>query len=345
MRQHLLNKSFAAALSMAIVLVTFITAHASYPSSGGFAFSGTVSGLTFDYGSYGNALQISGTGTSPATLIVTWTQEYSPSLPTPQTGFTITFDGANFSSNGGYARAGYGNDGTFLWYQEPYAVGSTNTLAFNVRQRASNGATSYQYGNSLTYNAVTGTFTTTTQTQFVITGAPAWSHKHWITLDTTAGSDAILVRFWTGNNTSPSVLGTSGTIRLIKTAACPSGGILSGGMCICTGPAAVAWTDPTITSNSTKIRKPHIDELRSQINIRRIDASLSAFVWSDATIVADSTKIRKPHFDEMRTAISQVYTACGQVAPSFSDPSLTANSTSIRATHILELRNAVDNAL
>ena len=75
---------------------------------------------------------------------------------------------------------------------------------------------------------------------------------------------------------------------------------------VCAGPVAISWTDPTITANSTKIRKVHIDELR--------------------------------------TAIGQVYVACGQVAPTWTDPTITANSTKIRKVHIDELRSAVSNA-
>ncbi|OGM94178.1 hypothetical protein A2524_00680 [Candidatus Wolfebacteria bacterium RIFOXYD12_FULL_48_21] len=113
---------------------------------------------------------------------------------------------------------------------------------------------------------------------------------------------------------------------------------------ICAGPFAASWTDSTITANSTKIRKVHIDELRSAINTRRIDAGLTNYSWTDPTITANSTKIRKVHIDDLRTAISQVYTTCGQAAPSWTDPTITANTTKIRKVHIDELRSAVSNA-
>lgn len=112
---------------------------------------------------------------------------------------------------------------------------------------------------------------------------------------------------------------------------------------IFSGPIAISWTDPTITANTTKIRKVHIDELRTWIDNRRVDAELPAYSWTDPTITADTTKIRKIHFDEMRTAISQVYTACGGMAPTWTDPTLTANSTKIRVAHLTELRNAAAN--
>ncbi|MEK7567250.1 MAG: hypothetical protein AAB527_03925 [Patescibacteria group bacterium] len=128
-----------------------------------------------------------------------------------------------------------------------------------------------------------------------------------------------------------------------------SGGDTSPGSAVftatgCSGPVSISWTDPTITANSTKIRKVHIDEMRSWINNRRTDASLGTYSWTDSTIYVNSTKIRKVHFDEMRTAISQAYTACGQSMPSWTDLTLTVNSTKIRKVHVDELRNAISQA-
>jgi hypothetical protein len=114
---------------------------------------------------------------------------------------------------------------------------------------------------------------------------------------------------------------------------------------VCTGPVSISWTDPVITADTTKIRKVHIDELRSWINNRRADAGLSAYPWTDPTITAGSTKIRKVHIDEMRTAINEVYIACGQTPPTWTDPTITAGSTKIRKVHIDELRSATANAL
>lgn len=112
----------------------------------------------------------------------------------------------------------------------------------------------------------------------------------------------------------------------------------------CTTPSPVAWTDPIITADVTKIRKVHVDELRTEIDNRRIDAGLVAYSWTDPTITADSTLIRAVHFEDMRTAIEEVYTACSQAAPSWTDPVLTADSTKIRKIHMDELRSATNNA-
>ncbi|MEK7549190.1 MAG: hypothetical protein AAB496_01745 [Patescibacteria group bacterium] len=66
----------------------------------------------------------------------------------------------------------------------------------------------------------------------------------------------------------------------------------------------IKWTDSTITANSTKIRKIHMDELRSWIDSRRVDAGLSNYSWTDSSIIANSTKIRKIHMDELRSSVS-----------------------------------------
>lgn len=112
---------------------------------------------------------------------------------------------------------------------------------------------------------------------------------------------------------------------------------------ICSGSATISWTDATITAGSTAIRKVHIDELRTWIDDRRVDADLSNYTWTDTTITAGSTAIRKTHIDEMRTAIEEVYTRCLQAVPTWTDPTLTSGSTAIRKVHIDELRSATSS--
>lgn len=112
---------------------------------------------------------------------------------------------------------------------------------------------------------------------------------------------------------------------------------------VCTGPIPISWTDPEIIPNVTKVRKAHIDELRTWINDRRADAGLAAYSWTDPTLTANTTKIRKVHFDEMRTAIANVYNTCNSSTLAWTDPTLTANTTKIRAAHLTELRDATEN--
>lgn len=109
--------------------------------------------------------------------------------------------------------------------------------------------------------------------------------------------------------------------------------------------AAYSWTDPTLTSNATKIRAVHVQELCAQISLRRSNAGLAAYAWTDAAVcnpVVNATKIRAVHITDLRQALSGVYVAYSYPAPTWANA--IAPGAKIRAFDIQELRNAVDNA-
>jgi len=54
-----------------------------------------------------------------------------------------------------------------------------------------------------------------------------------------------------------------------------------------------AWTDPALSDLSTKVRKVHIDELRSFLNTEFVRRGLSQASFTDPTITALVTEIRK----------------------------------------------------
>jgi len=111
------------------------------------------------------------------------------------------------------------------------------------------------------------------------------------------------------------------------------------------------WTDSTITAGSTKIRKVHIDEIRSFINTELTRRGLTNVTYTDPTITAGTTKRRKVHIDELRAALSlnlkkgncpsdTLY--CPQDTSGcmdFTDSTITAGSTKIRKVHVDELRS------
>lgn len=111
----------------------------------------------------------------------------------------------------------------------------------------------------------------------------------------------------------------------------------------CTGPAAIGWTDATITAGATPVRATHFSELRTNIDARRSDGDLLACVWTDPALTPGTTPIRKLHVEELRSCVSEVYTYCGSGAPSFTDPALTL-STPIRKVHVDELRTKTADA-
>jgi len=111
---------------------------------------------------------------------------------------------------------------------------------------------------------------------------------------------------------------------------------------------ATSWTDSTITAGTTKIRKTHIDELRTAASNEEVRRGGGSISWSE-TITADVTKARKTHVDELRDACQLINdTDCStdtQPATSWTeDPIITAGTTKVRKPHIDELRAYVNIA-
>lgn len=110
-----------------------------------------------------------------------------------------------------------------------------------------------------------------------------------------------------------------------------------------------SWTDNSLYSDTTNIRKVHIDELRTEINNELSRRGISEASWSNPTITADSTQIRVVHINELRSAVNKIKTGncsdayyCPQdssSALSWTDSTLTADSTSPRTVHISEIRS------
>jgi hypothetical protein len=107
-----------------------------------------------------------------------------------------------------------------------------------------------------------------------------------------------------------------------------------------------SWTDPTITANSTKVRRVHFQELRDAVNAERGRRGLGAYTFTD-TLTADSTLGRKTHIDQLRQAIEQ---AAGATCPTdtvpvpvWTDPTIQADITMIRKIHVTEMRTVTNN--
>jgi hypothetical protein len=110
------------------------------------------------------------------------------------------------------------------------------------------------------------------------------------------------------------------------------------------------WTDSSPTANSTKVRKIHIDELRTKVNTELTRRGITNLTFTDPTITVDVTAIRKIHLDELRTALSASIkkgdcaadaSYCPQDtsgAMTFTDSTITVNTTAIRMAHVTELR-------
>jgi len=103
-----------------------------------------------------------------------------------------------------------------------------------------------------------------------------------------------------------------------------------------------AFTDESLVTGVTPIKRLHITELRTAANQLRAQGGLAAFPFTDPTLTAGVTTVKRVHITELRTALTEAAAALGKPAPNFStDPTITAEQTLIKAAHITELRNAV----
>jgi hypothetical protein len=104
---------------------------------------------------------------------------------------------------------------------------------------------------------------------------------------------------------------------------------------------AKAFTDPTLTAETSSIKAAHVTDLRSAIDSLRLHRGLTAFAWTDAVITVESTTVKVVHFTDLRTALAAVYTAAGVPQPVYTDPSLVAEITVVKVAHVDEIRAAV----
>lgn len=103
---------------------------------------------------------------------------------------------------------------------------------------------------------------------------------------------------------------------------------------------ATAWSDATITAQTTLIKPAHITEMRTALNAERVRRSLGNASFAE-TLTPRITPIKTTHIGEIRTGLN--------FAPlSLTDTTLTAGSTGIKAVHVQELRtkiNTLENAV
>lgn len=103
------------------------------------------------------------------------------------------------------------------------------------------------------------------------------------------------------------------------------------------------YTDTTLGSGTTTIRRSHITELRSAVDaLRAVNGNGPATWTTDPLVTAGVTPVRRLHIDELRAAVNAARTALGFTSTTFAiDPTLTSNLTSIKLAHISELRDAL----
>jgi thermitase len=100
--------------------------------------------------------------------------------------------------------------------------------------------------------------------------------------------------------------------------------------------------DPNAVSGL--IRAAHIIDLRTAVNQARVAHALAPFAFTDPTLTPQSSVVRAIHVTELRQALNEAYIAAGLMAPTYTDPMITPGVTVVRSVHITEIRQYV-NAL
>jgi hypothetical protein len=100
---------------------------------------------------------------------------------------------------------------------------------------------------------------------------------------------------------------------------------------------AISFTDDSLTSGSTTVKRDHLIELRLAVNAVRATANQSAASWAEA-ITAGSTPVRASHITELRTKLDEARTALNLAPCSYTSIAL---GDQIQKAHFEQLRECV----
>lgn len=100
---------------------------------------------------------------------------------------------------------------------------------------------------------------------------------------------------------------------------------------------AFPFTDPTLAA-LTRLKRAHIEELRTAVQYLRNAAALAAFTYTDPTLAGKP--VRAIHLLELRTALDQARTALGRTILTYTN-TLTPITTRIKAIDVIEIRNGM----
>jgi hypothetical protein len=140
--------------------------------------------------------------------------------------------------------------------------------------------------------------------------------------------------------TDTQVTGTPVTSYVYRVRAEYAGGLISAPSNVDVA-TTIQFTDDHTLAGKT-ILAQHLTELRAAVGAVCGTAGETTPTWTDPTITSGLTVIKKIHLDELRAKASECLAAVGVVVPPYStDPSLTAGITIVKQAHIQELRDAV----
>jgi hypothetical protein len=99
------------------------------------------------------------------------------------------------------------------------------------------------------------------------------------------------------------------------------------------------FTDASIQSGVTTIKRAHITELRTAVNAVRASASLPAATFTDPDL-SGTVPVQAVHFTELRTALNAARSALGLPVIAYVDPVLSSGMVA-KAAHVDDLRLGV----
>ena len=259
-----------------------------------------------------------------------------------QSGWAFPVDSTPGDYDSNACNAGGRNYPNYALYNAQWSPGQTYTNGFSISVVSRSGSnfvitttgkappaasTVAPSGGSTAGN----TSVTITGTNFV-TGST-------VTFAGTAATNVIVVNGTTITAKTPAH--AAGAVNVVVTNPIGQSTTLTNGYLY--GATPVPFTDPTLTTQSTIVKKVHITELRIRIDALRLKyGGLSPYVYTaDPTITIASTNIRAQHITELRAALAPAYfNATGITATYATDPSLVVGVT-VKANHIMELRALV----
>ena len=104
-------------------------------------------------------------------------------------------------------------------------------------------------------------------------------------------------------------------------------------------PEKPVFTDDPLRPG-TAIRRAHLVELRTALDMLRKRHGLEPMAWTDPVLVPGMTSVRAVHFNELRTALDEVYGTSGHEVPTWPTPIVDPGGV-VTASWIVSLRAAV----
>lgn len=152
-----------------------------------------------------------------------------------------------------------------------------------------------------------------------------------------AGNYIVKVRAWDGQEwddatTTPPASLTSATV---------TGGLDSAALVV-VHYQAPSWPN-VITDNDLLLRKQDLDITRTEVNKAKVAFGLTAGAFTDPTITTGTTKVAPVHITQIRTGAQQARTAAGKGTWTWTQPTLTSQTTPVKGAEIRDVQRLLED--